>query len=85
LSNKMFKVGRIKYYYDKLGLAIVELDGDLAVGDRIKVVIDNKTLLEQKVESIQIAHKKKIAAKRGEVIGLKTQEKVVVGADVYKG
>ena len=34
----MFKVGRVSHYYDKIGVAIVELDGTLSVGDKIKFV-----------------------------------------------
>jgi len=80
----LFKVGKVSHYYDKLGVAIVELDGALSVGDEIKFVHSGEDLFKQKVESIQIEHEKKDSATKGDVIGLKTEKKVGEGTDVYK-
>jgi translation elongation factor EF-1alpha len=80
----LFKVGKVSHYYDKLNVAIVELDGTLSVGDSIKFVKGGEDLFEQKVESIQIEHEKKDSAGKGDVVGLKTNEAVKEGAEVYK-
>ena len=80
----MFKIGEVSHYYDKLSVAIVELDGTLSVGDSIKFVRGGEDLFEQKVESIQIEHEKKDSAKKGDVIGLGTNEAVKEGTEVYK-
>jgi len=80
----LFKIGKVTHFYDKIGVAIVELDGTLSVGDSIKFVRDGENLFEQKVESIQIEHEKKDTAVKGDVIGLKTQEPVKEGTEVYK-
>ncbi|HUC94736.1 MAG TPA: hypothetical protein VMR19_01890 [Candidatus Saccharimonadales bacterium] len=80
----MFKIGKVSHYYDKLGVAIVELDGSLSVGDDIKFVHGGEDLFKQKVESIQIEHEKKDTAGKGDVVGLKTNEKVREGTEVYK-
>ena len=80
----MFKIGRVSHFYDKIGVAIVELDGTLAVGDSIKFVRGGEDLFEEKVESIQIEHKKVDSAGKGDVIGLKTNEAVREGAEVFK-
>lgn len=80
----MFKIGKVIHYYDKLGVAIVELDNGLSVGDTVKFVKDGEDLFSQKVESIQIEHEKKDSAKKGDVIGLKTDEEVKEGVEVYK-
>lgn len=80
----MFKVGRVTHYYDKIGVAIVELDGSLAVGDEVKFARGGEDLFKQKIESIQIEHKKVDTAKKGDVIGLKTNEEVREGAEVFK-
>jgi U32 family peptidase len=81
---KLFKVGKVIHYYDKLSVAIVELDAPLSVDDKIKFVRSGEDLFEQKVESIQIEHEKKNSAKKGDVIGLKTQEAVKEGTEVFK-
>lgn len=80
----MFKIGRVTHYYDKLSVAIIDLDGTLSVGDNIKFVRGGEDLFEQKVESIQIEHEKKDTAKKGDVVGLKTNEAVKEGTEVYK-
>ncbi len=79
-----FLVGEVTHYYDKIGVAIVELSSDLAVGDKINLVRGGEDLFEQVVESIQIEHSKVPSAKKGDVIGLKTTESVKEGAKIYK-
>lgn len=80
----MFKVGKVIHYYDKIGVAIVELDGSIAVGDKVKFVKDGESLYEQAVESIQIDHDKVDTAKKGDVVGLKVQETTKEGTEVFK-
>lgn len=80
----MFKVGKVTHYYDKIGVAIVELAGQLSVGDKIKFVRGGEDVLEQEVESIQIEHEKKESAGKGEVVGLKIEKEVKEGAEVFK-
>ena len=80
----MFKIGRVTHYYDKIGVAIVELSATLSVGDTIKFARGGEDLFSQSVESIQIEHEKRDSANSGEVVGLKTKEPVREGADVYK-
>ena len=80
----MFKVGKVTHYYDKLSVAIIDLDGTLSVGDKVKFVRGGEDLFEQKVESIQIEHEKKDTAGKGDVVGLKTNEAVKEGTEVFK-
>lgn len=85
LNNRVaLKVGKVTHYFDKIGVAIVELDTNLAVGDKIKFVRGGEDVFEQTVESIQIEHEKKESAKKGDVIGLKTEKEIKEGAEVYK-
>jgi len=79
-----FKIGKVTHYYDKIGVAVVELSADLGVGDRIKFVRGGEDLFEQGVESIQIEHEKKDSASKGETVGLKAVKEVKEGAEVYK-
>jgi putative protease len=80
----MFKVGKVIHYYDKIGVAIVELDGTLSVGDRIKFVRGGEDLFEQAVDSIQIEHSKVDSANKGDVVGLKADEAVKESTEVFK-
>lgn len=79
-----FKVGKVTHYYDKIGVAVIELNAPLSVGDKIKFARGGEDLFEQEISSIQIEHEKKNSAKKGDVIGLKTDGEVKEEADVYK-
>lgn len=80
----MFKIGRVSHFYDKIGVAIVELDATLSVGDKVKFTRGGEDLFEQTVDSIQIEHEKVDSAGKGQIIGLKTDKVVKPGAEVYK-
>jgi len=78
----MKKIGKITHYYGNIGVAIIDLSGKLSVGDKIRFG-DKDGALEQVVESMQIEHESIKSAKKGDVIGLKVDEKVSEGAEVY--
>lgn len=80
----MVKVGKVTHFYDKIGVAVVDLETDLAIGDTIKFVRGGEDLFEQQVSSIQIEHEKVETAKAGQTVGLKTDQEVKDGAEVYK-
>jgi translation elongation factor EF-1alpha len=82
--KKMFKVGKVTHYYDKIGVAVVELTADLAVGDRIKFTRGGEDMFEQTVESIQVEHNKIDSAKKGDTIGLKVDQPVKEGTEIFK-
>jgi putative protease len=71
-----FKIGKVTHYYDKIGVAVVELDGGLSKGDKIKFVRGGEDMFEQEVESMQIEHDKIDSAKKGDVVGLKVDQEV---------
>lgn len=77
------KVGKVTHYYDKIGVAIVELSGSINVGDKIKIVKGDESS-EQEIESMQIEHEQVKTAKKGQTIGLKVKEKVKRNAEVYR-
>ncbi len=78
----MKKIGTVTHYYGNIGVAVVELSGKLSVGDKVKFG-DGENDFEQTVESMQIEHKEISSAKKGDAIGLKVDEEVNEGTDVY--
>ena len=78
------KIGKVTHYYDKIGVAIIELDASLANGDKIKFVRGGEDLFEQEVKSMQIEHDKVDSAKKGDVVGLKADKEIKDGAEVFK-
>jgi len=75
-------IGKITHYFGKISVAIVELSSVLKVGDRIHVK-GHSTDFEQDVSSIQIEHENVEKAKKGDAIGIKVDEKVREGDEVY--
>lgn len=78
------KVGKITHYYDKIGVAVLELEDSLEVGDKIRFVRGGEDLFEQTVSSMQVEHQALENAKAGDVVGLKADQAVKDGADVFK-
>mgnify|MGYP001595270399 FL=1 len=75
-------VGKITHYYNAIGVGIIELSGALKVGDAVHIK-GKATDFEQMVDSLQIEHKEVQSAKKGDVIGIKTKQKVKEGDEVY--
>lgn len=78
----MKKIGVVTHYYGNIGVAIVALTGKLSKGDMVKFE-GGKTEFEQEVESMQIDHKEIDSAKKGDIVGIKVEQKVGDNADVY--
>ena len=76
-------IGKITHYFGKIEVGIVELSKELKVGDTIHVK-GSTSDFEQRVDSIQIEHEQVEKAKKGDVVGLKTKEKVREGDEVYR-
>lgn len=76
------KIGKVTHYYDKIGVAIIELAGTLKVGDKIKFV-RGEDELEQTVNSMQIERAGVESAKKGQVIGVKVDSLIKEGTTVY--
>lgn len=76
-------VGKVVHYYDKLGVAIIELSVPLKVGDTIKVKHGEEEF-EQQVASMQVEHATVDSAKKGESVGVKVNQKTKEGAVVLK-
>jgi len=78
------KVGKITHYFDKIGVAVLEVKkGPISVGDTIKITGHGEEF-EQVIESMQVEHKSIDAAEKGMAIGLKVTQPVKKGDEVYK-
>ncbi|MFA5360687.1 MAG: translation elongation factor-like protein [Candidatus Paceibacterota bacterium] len=75
-------IGKITHYFNKIEVAIIELSGELKKGDRIHIK-GKSTDFEQDVSSMQIDRQDVEKAKKGDAIGLKVDEKVKEGDEVY--
>ena len=78
------KIGKASHYYDKIGVAIIDVLAELKIGDRIKIVRGGEDLFEQMIVSMQAEHKEIDKADKGDIIGMKTNEAVKEGAEIFK-
>ncbi len=77
------KIGKIAHYYDKISVAVLELTDNLAVGDTIRIS-GHGTEFTQTVSSMQVEHENIQEAKAGQAIGMKVDQPIKEGAEVYK-
>ncbi len=77
-------VGKITHYFSKIGVAVVEVSGELKVGDRIMIEGSGEGPLEQTVDSMQIDHQEVQEASQGQSVGMKVVGKVHPGNAVFR-
>ena len=82
-EENLVEVGRVTHFYTRISVAVVDLSGDLVVGDRV-VVRGASTDFELVVESMQIEHENVERAGAGQSIGLKVKERARESDKVYK-
>ena len=77
------RVGVVRDYFARIGVAGIDVEGTLRVGDTIHIK-GHTTDLEQVVESLQIEHGQVQEAKAGDAIGIKVQDRCRGDDVVYK-
>lgn len=77
------QIGTVTHYYDKLGVAVVEVKNQpLKVGDRVKISGHDKEFT-QTVTSLQIEHAQVKEVPVGETCGMKVDQAVKEGDVLY--
>ena len=77
------RIGTIGHYFGQIGVAVIDLTGELKVGDTIRIK-GATTDFEQEVNSMEIDKQSVNEAGKGQSIGLKVGEKIRVGDEVFK-
>jgi putative protease len=72
-AKKAEVIGKVTHYYDRMGVAVVEIMSVLKLGDMIRLKHGDKSFA-QKAASMQVNHQPITIAKRGEEIGLKVDQ-----------
>ena len=83
MAEEEVKVGKIKHYFNKIGVAVAELTGGLKKGDKIHIK-GSTTDFKQKIKSMQVEHEKLEAVESGVSIGLKVDKPVRENDVIYK-
>lgn len=76
-------IGKVIHFYDKLGVAIIDLEnGGLKVGDQVKFKRGDDEF-SQTIDSIQIEHKEVDSVKKGDSFGVKVNQPTKPGTLVF--
>ncbi|MBU1669787.1 MAG: hypothetical protein KKF41_08120 [Actinobacteria bacterium] len=67
------EVGKVAHFFNKIGVAAINLSGDLSVGDMIHIK-GHTSDWTQTVESMQIEHDQVEKAGAGESVGIRVPE-----------
>ena len=77
-------IGKITHYFTNIGVGVIEItQGDLKGGDKIHIKGATSDF-EQTIDSMQIEHENIEKAKKGDAIGLKVDQQVREGDQVFK-
>lgn len=76
------EVGKIRHYFDKIQVAVVDVTDSLKVGDKIRIK-GSQTDFEQTVDSMQIDKDVIKEAKKGQAVGMKVSSPVRENDKVY--
>jgi len=77
------RIGKVTHYYNRIGVAVLELSGELKVGDTIHV-LGRITDFEQGVTSLEIEHSQVQSVAAGSDVALKVAEEAREGDTVFK-
>jgi putative protease len=72
---KETQVGKIVHFYDKISVGVIELSGNLKVGDKIHIQGAHDDF-EQDIDSMQLEHEKIESGKKGQAIAIKVDQPV---------
>jgi hypothetical protein len=76
-------IGKVTHYYTGIGVAVLELEDGLAVGDTVHI-FGHTTDFVQQVRSMEVEHRKQQAVGAGADVALKVEERVRPDDKVYK-
>lgn len=80
--DKKDLVGKVTHYYDKIGVAVVRLEKNVRIGDKLKFIKGTNSF-EREVSSMQFEHQSIEEGKKGQEVAMKVDQKVTDGALVY--
>ena len=76
-------IGKVTHYFNRLGVAVLELDHELNCGDSIHI-LGRTTDFTQSVGSMELEHQKIQSATVGMEVALKVEDEVREGDAIFK-
>jgi len=76
------KIGEVTHYYNRIGVAVLQLEQELKLGDQI-MVLGRTTEFGQVVNSMELNHRLIQEAEPGMEVAVKVMERVRAGDEVF--
>lgn len=76
-------IGRVTHYYNRIGVAVLELSQELKIGDTV-LFLGHTTDFQQKIASLEINHQRVQAVEAGQEVAVKVDEPVRKADEVFK-
>ncbi len=76
-------IGKIVHWYDKINVAVIELNQSLKIGDKVKIK-HGDTEFEETITSMELEHKAVKSGKKGQGIAVKLSQKAGENSEVHK-
>ena len=80
MSEKL--VGEVTHYFGHLGVAVFKLSAPLKVGDKVNIK-GHTTDFSQEIREMQVEHESVTEAKKGAELGVKVDDVVRVGDQIF--
>lgn len=77
------RVGQVVHFFDKISVAVAELDSGLQIGDKVHFEGPH-TDFEQEIGSMQIEHEVVTKVKAGDEVAIKVDEPVRKGDTIHR-
>jgi hypothetical protein len=77
------RVGQVTHYFNHLSVAVLDLSGELKVGDTIHF-LGHSADFTQQIDSMEIEHQKVPSAGPNKEVALKVAKPLHKGAEVFK-
>ncbi|GMR11018.1 MAG: hypothetical protein BMS9Abin28_1842 [Anaerolineae bacterium] len=76
------RIGKVVHYYGKINVAVVELESDLKIGDRVHFE-GAHTDFEQEIDSMQVEHEVVELGSAGDEVAIKVKERTRTGDTLH--
>lgn len=76
-------IGQVTHYFSRIGVAVLELEDGLTVGDAVHITGHTTDFIQQ-VKSMEVEHQKLQAVGAGADVALEVEERVRKGDKIYK-
>ena len=77
------RIGKVVHYFGKISVAVLELESDLKIGDRVHFEGPH-TDFDQEIESMQVEHETVEQGSAGDEVAIKVKERVRTSDTLHK-